>query len=54
MKGYFDYQRVAFLPFVLNSSMSLAESWAQNPYPAPEDKDKQPEVTPVPNPYPAP
>lgn len=54
MKGYFDYKRVAFLPFVLNSSMSLAESWAQNPYPAPEGKDKRPEVTPVPNPYPAP
>ena len=54
MKGYFDYNPVAFLPLVLNTSVSLQVNQMQNPYPAPEDKSKQFVVTPTSNPYPAP
>ncbi|MFC1878550.1 hypothetical protein ACFLZW_01430 [Chloroflexota bacterium] len=54
MKGYFDFKRVAFLPLVLNPSVSLTEIRTQNPYPAPEVIDNSIVVISTPDPYPVP
>jgi hypothetical protein len=56
MKGYFDDERVAFLPLASGSSGSLLKNQVQNPYPYPatEGMNKLFAAEPVAYPYPAP